>query len=267
MPSEFRDTWSAGDAYERYMGRWSRLVAREFLDWLALPAKLKWLDVGCGVGALTSEILARAAPSSVTGLDFSEGFLTYARKQIPFANASFRPGDAQALPFADESFDAAVSGLVLNFVRSPERAAGEMRRVLRPGGVAAAYVWDYAGKMELIQRFWQAAVAFDPAAAGLDEARRFPMCIPETLLALFCSEGFEGAEWRAFEVTTLFKDFDDYWSPFLGGQGPAPTYADHLSEAAREALRERLRVTLPTDSGGAIPLIARAFAVRAIRIR
>ena len=141
------------DAYERYMGRWSRLVAREVLDWLALPAKLKWLDVGCGVGALTSEILARAAPASVTGWDSSEGFLTYARKQIPYANASFRPGDAQALPFADKSFDAAVSGLVLNFVRSSERATGEMRRVLRPGGVAAAYVWDYAGNMELIQRF------------------------------------------------------------------------------------------------------------------
>ena len=120
------DVWAVGDAYERYMGRWSRLVARDFLDWLALPAKLAWLDIGCGVGALTSEILARAAPASVAGLDSSEGFLGHARERIPDANASFHLGDAQALPFANAAFDVAVSGLVLNFMRFPERAERAM---------------------------------------------------------------------------------------------------------------------------------------------
>jgi hypothetical protein len=148
---------------------------------------------------------------------------------------------------------------VLNFV--PEAAVG-MARVVRPGGSVAAYVWDYAEKMELMRRVWAAAVALDVAAGELDEARRFPICRPEPLARLFSEAGLEEVQVRAIDVPTVFSDFDDYWKPFLGGQGPAPGYAMSLSEAKRTALRDRIRATLPLAGDGSIPLIARAWAAR-----
>jgi SAM-dependent methyltransferase len=259
------DVWAAGEAYEPYVGRWSRLVARDFIDWLSVPANHRWLDIGCGTGALTQTILARAAPASVTGIDPSEGFVGCARHHTHDPRASFQQGDARALPFADHAFDLAVSGLVLNFIADPETAVAEMRRVVRTGGTAAAYVWDYAGEMQLMRYFWNAAVALDPNAQALDEAHRFPNCRPDALLALFKNGGFDRTECRTFDVPTAFEDFDDYWSPFLGGQGPAPTYCGTLSEPQRDNLRERLRAMLPIENDGSIRLIARAFAVRGIR--
>jgi SAM-dependent methyltransferase len=259
------DVWAAGEAYEPYVGRWSRLVAAEFIDWMAVSADARWLDVGCGTGALTQTVLARAAPASVTGLEPSDGFIGYARHHTSDPRASFRVGDAQALPFADGAFDAVVAGLVLNFVANPDKAVAEMKRILRPGGTGAVYVWDYAGEMQLIRHYWDAAVALDPNARMLDEARRFPICQPRPLLALFQDCGFDQTECRDLEVPTVFKDFDDYWSPFLGGQGPAPTYCSTLSDDRRAMLRERVRATLPIERDGSIRLTARAFAVRGIR--
>jgi SAM-dependent methyltransferase len=171
-------------------------------------------------------------------------------------------GDAQALPLDAGAIDAAVSGLVLNFVPSPAAMIGEMRRVARPGGTVALYVWDYAARMELIRHFWDAAVALDPAAAPLDEGPRFPVCHPEALAVLFRQAGLTAVETRAVDVPTVFRDFDDYWTPFLGGQGPAPGYCMGLPEARRAALRERLRARLPADADGRIALVARAWAVR-----
>src|SRR4051812_20873887 len=156
------EVWAAGDAYEPYVGRWSRLVADEFVAWLALPAGTRWADVGCGTGALAQAILDRARPRSVVGIDPSEGFLAFARRRVGRDRAAFRIGDAQALPVDAAALDAAVAGLVLNFVAEPPRALAEMRRIVRPGGTVAAYVWDYAGRMELIRRFWDAAGALDP---------------------------------------------------------------------------------------------------------
>jgi SAM-dependent methyltransferase len=260
-----RDVWAVGQAYETYVGRWSRLVAREFIDWLALPAKQRWLDVGCGTGALTQMIIANADPASVIGVEPSDGFVAQAREQTRDARASFQSGKAEALPLADGVVDVAVAGLVLNFVPQPENAVAEMRRVLRPGGTAAVYVWDYAGEMQLMRRFWNAAVALDPAAATLDEARRFPMCKPEPLVALFTSGGFDRTECHSIDVPTVFKDFEDYWSPFLGGQGPAPTYCGTLSDEQRARLREQIRSTLPIEQDGTIRLIGRAWAVRGVR--
>jgi SAM-dependent methyltransferase len=259
------DVWAAGAAYEPYVGRWSRLVARDFLDWLALPAKSPWLDVGCGTGALTQQILSRTEPASITGIDPSEGFIAYARGHIQDTRVKFQQGNAESLPFKDGEFDAAVSGLVLNFVPHPEKALAEMKRVLRSGGTAAVYVWDYAGEMQLMRHFWNAAVALDPKAESLDEGRRFPICKPGSLLSLFADAGFVDTESRVLDVPTVFKNFDDYWSPFLGGQGPAPTYTNGLSEKQRDVLRERLKETLPTEPDGSIRLIARAFAVRGLR--
>jgi SAM-dependent methyltransferase len=256
------DVWAVGDAYEPYVGRWSRLVAAELLDWLAVPPGARWLDVGCGTGALSRTILDRAAPETVTGVDASTGFVQHAAARVADPRASFRVGDAQALPFDDGAFGAAVSGLVLNFVPAPTRMAAEMRRVTRRDGVVALYVWDYAGGMQLMRHFWDAAGALDPAALPLDEGRRFPICRPEPLAALFRDAGIADVEVRALEVPTVFRDFDDYWTPFLGGQGPAPGYCMSLDEDRRAALRERLRARLPVQPDGRIPLTARAWAAR-----
>lgn len=256
------ETWAAGDAYEAYVGRWSRIVAREFVRWLDLPPDLAWLDIGCGTGALSEAIVAQARPGSVLAIDPSAGFLAYARQRIPDPRVSFRQGDALALPDPDHPVDAAVSGLVLNFVADHARAVAEMRRTLRPGGTAALYVWDYSGAMEMMRIFWNEAAALDPGAAALDEGRRFPICRPDPLINHFKGVGFSGVELRIIDVPTVFRTFDDYWTPFLGGQGPAPGYCARLAPDRREALRLRLHAALPVQPDGSIHLIARAFAVR-----
>jgi hypothetical protein len=155
-----------------------------------------------------------------------------------------------------------VSGLVLNFIPTLEPAVRTMAQATHQGGTVAAYVWDYADGMQLIRQFWDTAVALDPAVSELDEGRRFPICKPEPLGQLFQAAGLERVETRALEVETVFRDFDDYWSPFLGGQGPAPAYAMALGEVARARLREQLRAALPHAADGSIRLPARAWAVR-----
>ncbi len=254
--------WASGSPYEAYVGRWSRLVAREFLPWLAAPSRGRWLDAGCGTGVLSEAILREADPAEVVGCDPSDGFIAYAREHIGDERATFEVANAQALPFEDARFDAIVSGLVLNFLQAPERGLEEMVRVARPSGTVAAYVWDYADQMQLIRRFWDAAAALDPTARDLDEGRRFPVCRPERLERLFRDAGLEDVAVRSIEVPTVFRDFDDYWAPFLGAQGPAPSYAMSLGEQQRVALREQIRAGLPAADDGSIRLIARAWAAR-----
>lgn len=247
------------------MGRWSRLVAREFIAWLGVERDARWLDVGCGTGALTEAILRAARPVRVTAVDASAAYVATARQRAGDRRAVFAVGDALALPSPSASGDAAVSGLMLNFVPHPGRAVSEMARVVRDGGTAAAYVWDYAGRMELLRHFWDAAVALDPTAAELDEGRRFPICNAGGLDTLFRGAGLSDVEARAIDVPTGFRDFDDYWRPFLGGQGPAPGYVTSLRETARARLRDRLRHQLPTAPDGSIDLVVRAWAVRGRR--
>jgi len=158
--------------------------------------------------------------------------------------------------------DVAVAGLVLNFVPDTARGVAEMARVTRPGGTVSAYVWDYAGKMELMRYFWDAVVTLDRDARALDEGTRFPICRPEPLAALFNSAGLRDVETRAIDVPTHFKDFDDYWTPFLSGQGPAGTYAVSLDYERQSILRDFIRGRLPKEKDGSIKLIARAWAVR-----
>jgi SAM-dependent methyltransferase len=255
------ERWKSGDVYEPCVGRWSRLVAREFLAWLDPPVGLAWLDVGCGTGALTEAVAASCAPERLAGVDSSAGFLDFARRRLG-ARAELRQGDAQDLPFAASEFDRVVSGLVLNFVPDQPRAAAELARVARPGGEVALYVWDYAARMEPLRRFWDAAAALDPRAGELDLGRRSPICRPEPLRRLLEAAGLTGVEARAVDVPTVFRDFDDYWTPFLSGQAPTPAYCRSLGEEARAELRERLREALPARRDGSIHLIARAWAVR-----
>ena len=256
------EVWAVGGAYEAYMGRWSRLVAREFLPWLGVADGTSWLDVGCGTGVLSQTVLDMANPAAVVSVDRSRGYVAHARQQLADRRARLLVAHACRLPVTDGRFDAVVSGLVLNFVPDPAAAVREMARVSRAGGRVAADVWDYAGRMELIRSFWDAAAAVDPAAAELDEGRRFGLCQPEPLTALLEDAGLAEVELRWIEVPTRFRDFDDYWTPFLGGQGPAPGYATALDEGRRAALREELRARLPVAGDGSIALVARAWAVR-----
>jgi SAM-dependent methyltransferase len=254
------DAWSAGEAYEAYMGRWSRALAREFLAWLKPKPSAHWLEVGCGTGALTSALCALCEPASVVACDPAAAFVAHARSGIKDARASFVTAGADDLPARDGGFDWIVSSLVLNFVPEPKRAVESMRQRLRPGGAVAACVWDYAEGVEFLRHFWDEAVASDPAAAAHDEGRRFPLCRGEVLTSLFRAAGFGGVEAGTLEIPTDFANFDDYWRPFLGGTGPAPAYVASLDPARREALRKRLERRLGAD--GPIQLRARAWAIR-----
>ena len=192
------------------MGRWSRLAAREFVDWLAIPPGARWLDLGCGTGALTETILRRADPAQVDGIDPSEGYLALAREQVRDSRVRFNVGDARRLPVKSATHDAVVSALVLNFIPDLPAGMAEMARAVRPGGTVAGYVWDYAGKMELMRYFWDAAVALKPADLERDEGRRFPICQPGPLQQLFEGAGLKKVEVRSVDVSTPFRDFDDY---------------------------------------------------------
>ena len=244
------------------MGRWSRAAAHDFVAWLDAPLGRRWLDVGCGTGALTGVILESGAAASVDAVDTTEEFLRHARGRVGDERARFRQASAGNLPFRADSFDCAVSGLVLNFVPHPAQAVNEMARVTRSGGIVAGYVWDYAGEMELLRHFWDAVAALDPQAAILDEGHRFALAAPEPLGALFRGGGLDKIDVRAIGVTMIVHDFDDYWRPFLGGQGPAGAYVASLDAGRRAALCDRLRREVRAGSDGTISLTSRAWAVR-----
>lgn len=259
-----RDVFAVAPAYEAYIGRWSRPVAREFVRWLEVPARRRWLDVGCGTGALTDVVVELGEARSVVGVDPSAGFVQHARaRSFGTAEVQFLQGDALALPVGSVDFDVVVSGLVLPFVPEPGRMVAEMTRAGRPGGTIALYVWDMSGGMELVARFWEAAAEVDPPATTRDEAARFrEICAPEPLEALFGDAGLSDVVTRSIDVPTVFRDFDDYWMPFLGGQGPAPAYLVSLPPERQEAIREALRSRLKPGADGSLRLNARAWAIR-----
>ncbi|MFB3820272.1 MAG: class I SAM-dependent methyltransferase [Candidatus Methylomirabilales bacterium] len=254
-------TWDRGHRYEEYVGRWSRRVAPLFLAWLRIPAGRGWLDVGCGTGALCEAILAHGSPSRVIGVDPAQGFLQAAKDNLA-DRALLCRGTAVEIPLEDSAVDVVVSGLVLNFVPDPPAAVREMVRVVGGAGTIAAYVWDYAGRMELMRLFWDTAVELRPEAAREDEGVRFPLCRPPALAELFGAAGLRGVDVTAMDIPTRFASFEDYWQPFLGGQGPAPGYTISLDEVARARLRDRLQARLPVAADGSISLTARAWAVR-----
>jgi SAM-dependent methyltransferase len=256
------ERWHDGTGYESYVGRWSRRVAERFLPWLDIRFGASWVDVGCGTGVLTRAIIELEDPASVIGIDPSMRFLTAARSALRDSRVSFVEGEGEALPVEDRSADAVVAGLVLNFLEDPARGVAEMRRIARIGGLVAAYVWDYAGEMQMMRRFWDAAVQLDPAAAAIDEANRFPIARPLALQAAFTAGRLRDVAVTEIDVPTIFADFDDYWRPFLSGVAPAPAYAMSLEPEARERLRARLERALPSEPDGSIALIARAWAVK-----
>jgi SAM-dependent methyltransferase len=256
------ERWLAGSTYEAFMGRWSRLLARRFVSWLRSNPDAHWLDVGCGTGALTEAICSCARPASVVACDPSESFIDHARRHHVDPRVSFVVAGVGDLPTRPGGFDDVTSALALNFFPEPEAAVAEMARITAPGGLVSACVWDYAGRMEFLRRFWDSAAAVDPGARELDEGHRFPLCRPDALETLFRGGGLREVACESIKVTTRFSDFADYWTPFLGGTGPAPSYVASLELRQREALVGHLERSLPREPDGAICLTARAWAVR-----
>ncbi len=260
--SNVTDRWAAGSTYEHFMGRWSRKLTPKFVSWLQLPAGVHWLDVGCGTGALTDAICKIADPASVIACDPSEPFVQYAREHNSDERTSFVTAGAGSLPTRPGGFGSVTSSLVLNFFPEPLSAVEEMHGLAVSGGTVSACVWDYAGRMDFLRRLWDVASSMDPKARELDEAKRFPICRPEVLDELFRNAGLRDVCCDPLEITTEFSSFDEYWQPFLGGTGPAPSYVASLEERHRTALASELDRALPRRPDGRIALIARAWAVR-----
>lgn len=247
-------------AYERFMGRWSARLAPRFLDEVGMPDPARVVDVGCGTGNLARAVAERWPGCEVVGVDPSRAFVTAARERAgPLTRrVRFEVGDAGDLPLADGSVDAALALLVLTFVPDADLAVAQMRRVTRPGGVLAAAVWDYGRRMQMLRILWDAAARLDPSVVGQDEAT-MPLGRPGGLLDLWQRAGLEHVDGGRVEVSTRFADFDDYWEPFLRGQGPAGVYVSGLAEADRAALRDEVAATV---GPGPFDLSATAWWVR-----
>ncbi len=259
------DTWSSGDPYEYFMGRWSRLMAPEFLKWLNAANNLSWLDLGCGTGALSEAVIQNNSPAHLYCVEPSADFLAKAKERLD-NKAEFLIGTATDIPITDNKGDIVVSGLALNFFPDLPGALAEMKRVLKPNGIIAAYVWDYSGTMEFLRHFWDAAIEVDEKAKTLDEGIRFPICNPDKLKNAFEDARLSNVHTSYLTVDTIFKDFDDYWNPFLGGQGPAPSYLASESSYIVGKIRFNLLQDLPVEADGAIKLVARAIAVRGMQV-
>lgn len=259
-----QDKWAAGTTYEEFMGRWSRRLAPQFLSWLRTPEGFDWLDVGCGTGALANAICSDANPASVVGCDPAEPFIEYARARRDDPRLSYVVAGAGNLPSRPGGYGSITSLLALNFVPDPDAAILEMRSLLAEGGTLSACVWDYAGEMQFLRYFWDAAIQLDSTARDLDEGARFPLCRREALEALFHRGGLSGVRCEPIEIATPFSSFEDYWRPFLGGTGPAPTYVSSLDGRRRSALQSKLAENVPSGANGAIVLRARAWAVRGV---
>jgi len=254
-PSFFTD----GQAYERLMGRWSRAVGKAFLDWLALPKELIWLDVGCGTGSFTELVVDRCSPSSMSAIDPSEGQINYALNGPAASQVTFRTGDAQSLPFTDHTFDVAAMALVINFVPDGAKATAEMKRVVKPQGTVGAYVWDNLGggfvQRPLVEALIEMGVDA-PAGSGLKNTRI------DELRTLFEQAGLAQIATRTIDIEVSYPDFEDYWSAQTGFTNLIVQHIRKMSESDVTRLQANLRDHLPTDSSGRIAYAARANAVK-----
>jgi len=248
-----------GEAYERLMGRWSRVAGEVFLDWLDIPANARWLDVGCGNGAFTEALIARCAPVEVIGVDPSDGQLAFARTRPGARSARFRIGDAHLLPFGEDRFDVAVMALVVTYLSDPGKAVSEMVRVVRPGGWVATYVWDVPGAGTPVHPIYVAMESLgmpSPRPPGASVSRR------DTMRALWEDAGLESIESRVISIPVVYSDFDDFWDSNSVPVGPQGKAIHEMSATTREQLRARAREQLPVGSDGRIIYESFANAVK-----
>lgn len=257
--SQQGNAFTDGEGYQRLMGRWSQHTGLQFLDWLDLPKGLRWLDVGCGNGAFTEVLAARAAPSELIGIDPSEAQLVYARQRRDTMIAQFHVGDAQTLPFADNTFDVAIMALVISFVPDPAKAVEEMARVVRPDGCVATYMWDVAANSQ----------PHGPCYAAMNDLGLVVISRPsrdasqqEIMRALWAQAGLQSIESRTIDIPVAFSDFDDFWESNTVTAGPVGKAIADFSPANRQRLKSYLRNKLPQDANGRIAYRACANAVK-----
>ena len=250
-------------AYERFMGRWSRLLAPDFVDFAEIPDAVRVIDVGSGTGSLAFEIARKRQRARVTGIDPSKEYIDYAGSINPFpGRMEFQTGDAQDLNLPSASFDAALSLLVFNFIPNAAKALAELRRVTSPGGHISAATWDYGEGMRMLRVFWDAAASVDPAAQKRDE-KHMPLCRAGELQSLWASAGLVDVRELPLTITMRFENFADYWDPFLLGQGPAGAYLRGVDPDRRQAQRREVRTRLRiTSDDSPFDLPARAWVVR-----
>jgi SAM-dependent methyltransferase len=254
--------WNDAVGYEAYVGHWSRAIAPRFVDWLALPSGLRWLDVACGTGALTSAILACCDPDEVVGVDASSHYLESAQESCRDPRVQFVVGDANFLSFPLSSFGVSVSGLALNFIAF-DRGLAEQYRVVRPGGTIAAYVWDYSGEYEFARRFWDSALSIDPRAAAYDPGRKAKICHEQDLRQALLAAGCTGVETSVIDDSGEFPSREAYWHAFDGRQGSTSEYLSLLTDRQRLNLKDALLSTMNAE--GPVKLKIRALAVKGFR--
>ncbi len=247
----------AADVYDRFVGRYGPSLARAFIDAAGIAPEARVLDVGCGTGQLTGALAEKVGAANVSAVDTSEPFTEACRRRVP--DADVRVARAEALPYEDDSFDAVLSQLVVNFIPDVSQGMAEMRRVTRPGGTVTGCVWDYKGEMTMLRTFWDAASALDPDGAGpVVEGRVMPFAQPEDLETLWLEAGFEDVSVVPLVAEASYDDFDDLWAPFPTGVGPAGRYAASLDADAQSALRQEFARRLG-DLQGPFTLSARAW--------
>ena len=247
-------------AYERAIGRWSRAVAPVFLQWLSPPAGARWLDVGCGTGVLTHTLLELSAPGSVIGIDAEAAQIAQAARGPAAGRAIFQVADARSVPFVDASFDIAASALVLNFVAERSQVMAEKRRVTRPGGSVAAYVWDFSDELSPSGPLRRAMRRFGlpvPAIPGTAESRI------DALVTLFEQTGLERVETRTIEVCLAYSNFEDFWHAQTPSYAPTTKIIASMTESERTRLVRAVRSEVPPGPGGTIEYFARANAIKA----
>jgi SAM-dependent methyltransferase len=257
--SEAPNLFADGNAYERLMGRWSRLAGDKFIDWLDAPKGLRWIDVGCGNGAFTEVLIARCSPAAVTGIDPSDGQLSYARTRPGTKTAQFRLANAQSLPFADKSFDAASMALVITFVPDPVKAAREMARVVKPGGTVATYMWDIPGGGFPIRPIAAAMESLGmpaPMRPNENASRR------DDMRDIWEKAGLQSVDTAVIRIRVAYSGFDDFWESNSVPVGPSGKAISEMSGAAREQLKARLREQLPIALDGRIAYEAFANAAK-----
>jgi ubiquinone/menaquinone biosynthesis C-methylase UbiE len=257
--SDAAQLFSDGKGYERLMGRWSRLVGEQFIDWLEVPKGLRWVDVGCGNGAFTELLIERCAPATVAAIDPSEGQLAYARTRPGAKQAEFRVGDAQALPYADGSFDTASMALVISFLSDPAKAVAEMARVVRPGGWIGTYMWDFDVAGVPLHPMYKALDALgmkrtDPP--GATSSRR------QAMQDFWTSAGLQSVETRVIRIPVSYSSFDDFWSSNAVPIGPLGQAISALTADMKEQLRKLVHDQLPISADGSIVYEAVANAVK-----
>jgi ubiquinone/menaquinone biosynthesis C-methylase UbiE len=258
-----RDSHQAtNEAYEAFMGQWSRHVAPQFLDWLDLPDGLDWLDVGCGTGVLSQIILERCAPNSIVGIDPLEKYIACA--QAITEAISFRVGDMQDLPFEKGQFDSTVSALCIKFVPDKARGISELARVTRTGGSVALYDWDLSNEGNMTRHFWQAVAEALPELSEERAQRRAAKAAPEEMLANFESAGLKNVETKLFSFTARFDSVDSYWAPLLGNEQNVGRFCRTLNADQLATIRQHLDDTLPVAADGTIAYEGRAWAIRSI---